>query len=80
MSAQLNQRKKLNPNPEPHVGEPQLKKIRELWHSVARTPTDEALRAFIYKITFKQYLHIDALTKTDAQKMIVVLMKMEEGS
>ena len=59
--------------------EPQLHKIRELWHSVARTPTDEALRAFIYKITCKHYLHIDALTKTDAQKMIVVLEKMNKG-
>ena len=68
----LEQNKKLST-----ATEPQIKKMRALWEEVARTPSDETLRAMITKITKKQYLHVDAISKKDAQTMIIVLTKMK---
>jgi len=57
----------------------QLRLIKELWGRVGKNPSDEALRAMVYRVTKNNYLHIDALSKKDAQTMIPVLKNMEEA-
>ena len=54
----------------------QLEAIKSLWGEVARDKSDDALRAFISRITKNNYLRVESISKKDAQKMIPVLKKM----
>lgn len=56
----------------------QIRKIKELWGTVARNPSDQALREFVHEITHNLYIHIEGISKKDAQKMIPVLKKMNK--
>jgi len=57
----------------------QVRMIKELWDKVARDKSDDALRAFMHRITKNLYLHTDKIGKKDAQKVIVALKKMESA-
>jgi len=55
----------------------QLEALKNLWREKARDKKDSALRAFIYRITKNNYLHIQNISKKDAQTMIAILKKMK---
>jgi len=57
----------------------QMHTIKTLWGSVARDKSDDALRKFIHRITKNLYLHLENISKKDAQAVIVALKKMEEA-
>ena len=53
--------------------------MRSLWRSYAHTPTDDALRLFVKRVTKKLYIHVDKLTKEDATKCIIALKATLRG-
>jgi len=57
----------------------QIRFIKDRWQKVAREKSEDALRAFIKRITKKSYLHIDSICKKDAQKIIIALKNMEDS-
>lgn len=57
----------------------QLHAIKELWGSVARDKSDTALRNFIHRITKNLYLHLENISRKDAQAVILALKQMEKA-
>ena len=59
-----------------HITSAQIKYINRLWQEKARTPTPQALRAFIEKNFKKVVLNLNALTKKEASGLINALNRM----
>lgn len=59
-----------------HITPAQIKYINRLWQQKARTPTPQALRAFIEKNFKKVVLSLNALTKKEASGLINALNRM----
>jgi len=64
---------------EPNCTKAQLVMMQGLWREVARNTSEEALLAFVQRIIHKRYLHLHMLSKTEAQKVIPVLKKMQNS-
>jgi len=59
--------------------EAQISKMKELWFSFARTPTEEKLLSFVNRQTSKDYSSLELVTKAEAQKIIPTLITMQKG-
>ncbi|MDD2895520.1 MAG: DUF1018 domain-containing protein [Aliarcobacter sp.] len=56
----------------------QIDTIEGVWFRIAREPSDFALRNYIHRITGMRPLYLRFLSRTDAQKVITGLLKMQE--
>lgn len=56
----------------------QIDTIEGVWFRIAREKTDFALRNYIHRITGMRPLYLRFLSRTDAQKVITGLLKMQE--
>lgn len=57
----------------------QITKIESMWKSIARDPSDSALRSFIKRQTGSFPLHLKTLTQKEATGIIVALEAMNDG-
>jgi len=55
----------------------QLNTIRSIWSNYADDTSDSALLKFIKRQFKKQYLHVKSISRTEAQTLIAVLLKMQ---
>lgn len=56
----------------------QIDTIEGVWFRIAREKTDFALRNYIHRITGQRPLYLRFLSRTDAQKVITGLLKMQD--
>jgi len=61
-----------------HCTQAQLRMMQGLWNSFARDSSEDALLEFVNRIIHKRYLHLHMLSKSEAQKVIPVLKKMQK--
>lgn len=61
------------------ITEAQISLMLKLWDQYANDTSEQALRAFIYKVTKNRYLRVDKLSRGDATQCIVILKKTLKG-